>query len=213
MLAAARSRAAADPFGNPVLAAALAISRLLDEGALDESGLTAAIATLRDAAAADRAGRLAAYVGGTDPAASPRPARTLASSADPPGPGGQPVAAARGARRDRAPALCLRVHGAPDLRRVARDLCLARGRGERRGPPPPAASHRPAKPTLEEEFDAANAAIASGRDALDAFCGAVLDDGAPDLARRLDRAQPGPGRACLLGRARYGWAHRYRLVG
>ena len=62
----ARAHAAADPFGNPILSAALAISRRLDDGLLTEAELTAIIAAVRDEAMANRASRLRAYVGGTD---------------------------------------------------------------------------------------------------------------------------------------------------
>ena len=59
----AREAAATDPFGDPVLFIALAISRRLDDGRLDAATVGALIARLADTAAADRAGRLAAYVG------------------------------------------------------------------------------------------------------------------------------------------------------
>ena len=44
----ARARAGEDPFGNPVLAVALAITRLMDEGELTFPGLAALIRSLRD---------------------------------------------------------------------------------------------------------------------------------------------------------------------
>ena len=59
----ARAAAAQDPFGDPVLLIALAISRRLDDGALDLGALEGLVQRLADAAAADRAKRLAAYVG------------------------------------------------------------------------------------------------------------------------------------------------------
>ena len=58
----ARIQAARDPFGNPVLAIALAINRLMDEGDLGEPQIAALIATLRDQAFDSRARRLATYV-------------------------------------------------------------------------------------------------------------------------------------------------------
>src|SRR5215210_1254221 len=66
----ARERLGEDPFGNPVLAISLVISRMMDQGTLDPDRIGAMIRFLRDDAYVRRAGRLAAYVGGTDPAAS-----------------------------------------------------------------------------------------------------------------------------------------------
>ena len=59
----ARAAAAQDPFGDPVLLIALAISRRMDDGLLDLDGLAAMVQQLADAAATDRAKRIAAYVG------------------------------------------------------------------------------------------------------------------------------------------------------
>ena len=58
------ARGEQDPFGNPVLLVALAISRRMDAGGLDDAAIGALIRHLRDAAFHDRAHRLAAYVGG-----------------------------------------------------------------------------------------------------------------------------------------------------
>src|SRR5580658_9083842 len=57
-----------DPFGNPVLLAALAVSRAMDTGALSEETVGGLIRHLRDAAFRDRAQRMVAYVGGVDTA-------------------------------------------------------------------------------------------------------------------------------------------------
>src|SRR5271166_3825805 len=70
LTAGARERLDHDPFGNPVMAVSLAISRMLDDGTLDEDSVAALVRHLRDTAFAARASRVAAYVGGTDPAAS-----------------------------------------------------------------------------------------------------------------------------------------------
>lgn len=63
----ARSREShdADPFGNPVLSIALAVSRRIDSGVMTPEEIEGLVRHLRDAAFADRAQRLAAYVGGT----------------------------------------------------------------------------------------------------------------------------------------------------
>src|SRR5271165_4509364 len=64
------ARADEDPFGNPVLLVALAISRQIDTGELSETAIGGLIRYLRDAAFADRARRPAAYVGGVETAAN-----------------------------------------------------------------------------------------------------------------------------------------------
>src|SRR5947209_8359984 len=66
----ARRRAAHDPFGSPVLAAALAIGRKMDTGELDLELVAEIVASLRDEAAEERACRLRDYVGGTGPGAA-----------------------------------------------------------------------------------------------------------------------------------------------
>src|SRR5271166_5838119 len=70
LTAEARERLDHDPFGNPVLAVSLAISRMLNDGTLDANSVAALVRHLRDSAFASRAARVAAYVGGADPAAS-----------------------------------------------------------------------------------------------------------------------------------------------
>ena len=51
-------RAEEDPFGNPVLLTALAITRSIDQGLLSDDAISGLIAWLRDAAFTDRAARL-----------------------------------------------------------------------------------------------------------------------------------------------------------
>ena len=58
------ARADEDPFGNPVLLLALAITHRIDLGELTFDSIEALIRHLRDAAFAARAERLAAYAGG-----------------------------------------------------------------------------------------------------------------------------------------------------
>lgn len=167
----ARARGATDPFGNPILAAALAISRGLDEGSLDEAELAEMIARLRDAAAAERADGLGQYVGGTDQAAALAAMQALASE----------VIEHTGARLqearlrlERARFACVfTAHptfaAAPAAYAAIADAASGRPRAL------DLASHRPEKPTLDQEFDAASVALAHGRDALDTLCGALLD--------------------------------------
>ena len=167
----ARARAADDPFGNPILSAALSINRRLDDGLLTEAGLAAAIADLRDAAMADRAARLDDYVGGTDPATSHAALERLAAE----------IVAHAGARLQEARARLERpryacVFTAHPTFAAAPAVYEAVAAAASHQPTHPAiASHRPTKPTLDQEFDAATLALQNGRDALDILCGTLLD--------------------------------------
>src|ERR1019366_9466747 len=60
------ARVEEDPFGNPVLLVALAITRRIDQGGLTEEAIAGLIRYLRDAAFAARAHRLPAYAVGLD---------------------------------------------------------------------------------------------------------------------------------------------------
>ena len=167
-VAAARDRAAEDPFGNPVLLVALAISRQLDRQELDLDRLAALVRTLRDRAFAARAARLAAYAHGPEDALA-----TLAGRLARPDPLDSPVPFAqfRAACERTRFAAVFTAHptfSAPAA--VLHALALAAG-GE---PSPAFASHRPNRPTLEDEFDQAAAALGRGRDALDALSAALL---------------------------------------
>ena len=219
LIAGARARAAEDPFGNPVLAAALAISRMLDEGELDEIRLTQAIAALRDEAAADRARRLAAYVGGTAPAESDRTFQRIAAQLIRPDPDDSPLPL-RDVRAslERARYACV-FTAHPTFAVSPETYAWLAAAASGSAAPHPTASHRPTKPTLDQEFDAATAAIARGRDALDAFCGAVLDMARPVWPGAWTSLNPGP--VVLTswvgldtdGRTDIGWwdSLRYRL--
>src|ERR1700709_2623963 len=55
-----------DPFGNPVLAMALLVSRRMDEGVLGLDEIHRLVCQLRDEAFLERAVRLRAYVAGAD---------------------------------------------------------------------------------------------------------------------------------------------------
>jgi phosphoenolpyruvate carboxylase len=167
----ARARGAEDPFGNPVMSIALAITRMLDQGQADLPALTELIRTLRDAAFADRAARVAAYVGGLDApgAAFATIAQTLAR----PDPDDSPVPwkhFRREVERTRFAAVFTAhptfANPAEVYAALAAQIC-----GEA---PRSFASHRPHKPTLAEEFAQAVAAMVNGRDALDALNAAIL---------------------------------------
>ena len=85
------ARVAEDPFGNPVLLVALAITRRMDQGSLDHGMIAALIGHLRDGAFAARAERLARYVGGVNPAANQAILRGLAQTLLRPDPNDSPV--------------------------------------------------------------------------------------------------------------------------
>nr|WP_240048332.1 phosphoenolpyruvate carboxylase [Crenalkalicoccus roseus] len=171
----ARERAQEDPFGSPVLATALAISRRLEAGALTEAEIATLIRLLRDQAFADRARRLAAYVGGTDPAAAEAAFATLAARLARPDPSDSPVPLAQYRAAVERPRFAAVFTAHPTFalpaevyRALAEAAC---GREEGRC----FVSHRPERPTLEQEFAQALAAITHGRDALDRLNGALLD--------------------------------------
>jgi phosphoenolpyruvate carboxylase len=170
-LRAARDAAVADPFGDPVLSIALAISRRFDDGRLDQALAATMIAGLARDAASDRAARLARYVGLGD--AAPAMA-ALATRLARPDPQDSPVpfAAFREAAERPRFAAVFTAHPTFSLP-PGTASALARAAG---GEPLPAGlAHRPTAPTLEEEFAQAVEAIARGRDALDALSRALLD--------------------------------------
>jgi len=187
-----RARAIQDPFGNPVLAAALTISRQLDEGRLNEAQLTALVAFLRDAAATDRAHRLANYVGGSDPTASRTAMAHLAERLVRPNPDDSalPLREVRALFERPRYACVFTAHPTFAVAPKVYSTIAATASGERVVGYP--ASHRPPKPTLEDEFDAAGIAIAHGRDALDALCSALLDAASAAFPQTWTGLNPAP---------------------
>lgn len=166
----ARAAAIADPFGDPVLSIALAISRRFDDGRLDEAMAARLVARMADTAAAGRAQRLAAYVGlgGAEAAMAALAARLVR-----PDPDDSPVpfAAYREAVERPRFAAIFTAHPTFSLPRAT---AAALARAACGAPLPAGLAHRPAAPTLEEEFDQAVEAIGRGRDALDALARALL---------------------------------------
>ena len=173
MVAQARQHAAEDPFGNPALSVALTLSRWMDRGELDLDAIAALVQTLRDRAFERRAGRLAAYAGGVDSAASAAALDHLAGHLARPDANDSPVPFAT------YRALCERTRfaavftahptfalPAPVFHALAE---AASGRASESF-----ASHRPQRPTLEDEFTQSIAAITRGRDALDQLTAALL---------------------------------------
>ncbi len=168
-----RARADEDPFGNPVLLVALAISRRMATGELSHAAIARLIDHLRDAAFADRAQRIAAYVGGTDVAANRAVLDHLAQRLLRPDPKDSPVRWAEYralVERSRFAAV-FTAHPTFSLPApVGHALAeLASGR-----PADVSGSQRPPPITLPEEFDQAALAIANGRDAVDQFNAALL---------------------------------------
>ncbi len=166
-------RVAEDPFGNPVLSVALAISRQLDAGTLTEAALEGLVRHLRDAAFVDRAARIGVYVGGTDVAANDAALAELARSLYRPDPNDSPVPWAtfrHSVERTRFAAV-FTAHPTFALPTAVNHALAHEASGR---PAPQFASHRPTVPTLEQEFTEANRAILHGRDALDRFNAALL---------------------------------------
>ncbi|WP_240756640.1 phosphoenolpyruvate carboxylase [Roseicella aquatilis] len=166
----ARDAAAQDPFGDPVLLIALAISRRIDEGMLDLDGIAALVQRLSDLAATERATRLAAYVGlghGTPdlPALAERLVR--------PDPEDSPIPFARYRALVETPrfAAVFTAHPTFSLPYETNQALARAASGEAF---PEGLVHRPSAPTLAEEFRQAVAAIERGRDALDGLSAALL---------------------------------------
>ena len=164
LIGALRDRHDEDPFGNPVLSAALAISRRIDRGELPNDVLTDLVATLRDAAFADRAVRLAAYVGGLDgaEAAMTAVARRIAR----PDPADSPVPFSAFREAVERPRFAAVFTGHPTFA-LPTPVAAALAGLSGGTPAAIAVSHRPGPVTLEEEFSRAQAAITLGRDAVD----------------------------------------------
>ena len=213
----ARTRAEESPFDNPILAAALAISRRMDAGDLTEAAVEGVIRLLRDQAWADRAARLAAYVGDTDLASAEEACAALARRLVQPDPSDSPVPL----RQYRAAVERTRfaaVFTAHPTFAVAPDVfgALAEAACGRR-PEHCFVSHRPERPTLEQEFDQAAAAISRGRDALDRLNGALLDAARPHWPDRWAELIPAPVVLATWvgydtdGRADIGWWDTLRL--
>ncbi len=196
LLAGARSRARQDPFGNPILAAALAISRQMDDGTLTDADIAAIIATLRDAAAADRAHRLAAYVGGTDRAITIAALQTLAQNQIRPDPDDSPLPLRTIRAEIERPRFACVFTAHPTFAAApaayAAIALAASGHAPEPEPERSNESHRPTKPTLEQEFDAAAVAIGHGRDAIDVLCGAFLDAAKPAFPQTWTGLDPAP---------------------
>ena len=194
---AALDRAADDPFSNPVMTVALAISRRIDQGTLTDVDLTGLVCWLRDEAFQARAARIADYVGltseglpsGIDPeSAMAELARRLVR----PDPHDSAIPFAqfrRAVERTRFSAV-FTAHPTFSLPYPVGDALARAASGEIGSAC--FTSHRPLPVTLEDEFDQAHAAIARGRDAIDLLTGALLDAARETWAGRWLDLAPRP---------------------
>jgi phosphoenolpyruvate carboxylase len=191
-LHAAREGAHQDPFGDPVLLMALAISRRVDDGALDLAALEALVQDLADDAAAGRARRLAAYLG-HEPGTAPDAAlEGIAARLVRPDPLDSPVpfAAYREAVERTRFSAVFTAHPTFSLpASTGAALAEAASAGVA---PPRGLAHRPAPIDLASEFAQANAAITRGRDALDAFARAMLEAARSVWPDRWATLRPSP---------------------
>jgi phosphoenolpyruvate carboxylase len=168
------ARAAEDPFGNPVLLVALAITRRMDQGDLSEDSIADLIRHLRDAAFAGRAERLAAYVGGVNQRENDATLARLAQTLLRPDPNDSPVRWAEYralVERSRFAAV-FTAHPTfslpPEIGHALAETASGRTTATE-------GSHRPPPITLREEFAQSATAIANGRDAIDRFNAALLE--------------------------------------
>ena len=164
-----------DPFANPVLSVALQVARQLEDGSLDLARLAAVVRQLRDAAFERRAVRLAAYVGLTPGFNAAARFADIAGRLVRPDPHDSPVPLAtcrEGVGRTRFAAV-FTAHPTFALPPALYETLALRASGT--GEAANALSHRPGPVTLDQEFAQAVAAIARGRDALDALNEALLD--------------------------------------
>ncbi len=168
------ARVEQDPFGNPVLLVALAITRRMDQGSLSEEGMGGLIRYLRDAAFTARAERLAQYAGGVDPSANEAILRALAHTLLRPDPNDSPVRWAE-YRAQVERARFAAVFTAHPTFAVPEDVSRALAETASGRPQPAFESHRPPPITLAREFAQSARAIALGRDAIDRFNAALLE--------------------------------------
>lgn len=171
----ALDRAVEDPFSNPVMTTALALSRRIDQGTLTDADMQGLVCWLRDEAYQERARRIADYVGlSTDTAPAAAMAALAARLVRPdPNDSAIPFAQYRQAVERTRFSAVFTAHPTFSLPYPVGDA-LARAASGEEGTAC-FTSHRPSPVTLEDEFDQARAAITRGRAAIDALTGAILD--------------------------------------
>ncbi len=209
-----RERHDEDPFGNPVLTVALAISRRIDRGEVSDADIEALVRHLRDTAFADRAAADRRLCRRHRSAAATADAlATLAARLVRPDPADSPVPLAtfRGLVERPRFAAVFTAHPTFSLPEpVAAALADA---ASERPAPHSFVTHRSGGITLEEEFAQSVAAILHGRDALDRLTEAVLGAARDTWPGRWTEMVPRAGDPGELGRLRHRRAHRHRLVG
>ena len=206
----ARAAAAQDPFGDPVLLIALAISRRMDDGVLDLDGLAAMVQQLSPMPPPPNGPSGSPPMSGWT-AARPRPG-PLAERLVRPDPEDSPIPFARYRALVETPrfAAVFTAHPtfslpyatgtSPGPRRQRRGLA------RRPGAPPDRTDARRGIPPGRRRHQ-------RGRDALDGLAGALLTAARGVWGGPLDRPGAAAGAADFLGRLRHRWPHRYRLVG
>jgi phosphoenolpyruvate carboxylase len=164
-----RAGAEVNPFGNPLMSIALAVTRMLDQGVADIDGLHVAIKALRDEAFNERAKRIAAYVGSDGETRLEVLAQRMAR----PDPADSPVPWNQFKTEVERPCFSavFTAHPTFSLPWPVNKALASLASGES---VPTFETHRPTKPTLAEEFAQAIAAIQNGRDALDVLSAALL---------------------------------------
>lgn len=216
LAATARADAVGDPFANPALSIALALSRRLDEGTLDLPDVAALLRGLGDAAFQDRAAKLARDAGltGATPADAAMAALALRAARPDPADSPVPLAAFRAACERPRMAAVFTAHPTFSL---PRETALALAQRASGAEVPPGLPLRPVPPTLEDEFDQAAFAIANGRDALDRLAAAFLGTARETWPDRWTTLEPRP---VILaswvgydtdGRTDIGWQDTLRL--
>lgn len=167
------ARAAEDPFGNPVLLVALAITRRVDTGVLTEDAIAELIRYLRDQAFRDRAQRVAAYVGGVDMGANDAALVGLARTVLRPDPDDSPVrwAEYRAMVERTRFAAVFTAHPTFAVPIMVNQALAEAASGRPAGS---FASHRPPPISLSDEFAQSVAAIVNGRDAIDRLNAALI---------------------------------------
>jgi phosphoenolpyruvate carboxylase len=214
----ALGRGAEDPFSNPVMTTALAISRRLDQGKLTDADLIGLVCWLRDEAFQQRAARLADYVGLS---AEETPATAMAALATrlvrpDPNDSALPFARFRQAVERTRFSAVFTAHPTFSLPYPVGDALARAASGE--ASDACFTSHRPVPVTLEDEFDQARAAIARGRDAIDLLTGAILDAARETWAHRWLDLAPRPVTLTSWvgydtdGRTDIGWLDSIRLL-
>ena len=181
LVARLRERLAEDPFANPILSAALAMSRRMDRGQLSLPALRGLVWHLRDQAFADRAARLAAY------GAPPGTAVATIARLIRPDPADSPVPFQEFAAAVARPRLAAVFTAHPTFA-----LAPAAAAALAAASPPPAGSQRPGPMTLAGEFEQAMAAIGHGRDALDALNRALFAAARETWPGRWQSLAPSP---------------------